>query len=92
MKNILFISILFFSLNLFSQEKPTYLCGAPTKKGTPCKNKVTESGTKCWIHGGQTKTDVRMISVQCSATAKTSGKQCRNKTTNQNGLCHIHNH
>jgi hypothetical protein len=92
MKNVLFISILFFSLNLFSQEKPTYLCGEQTKKGTPCRNRVTESGAKCWVHGGQTKTDLRMVSVQCTATAKTSGQQCRNKTTNPNGLCHVHNH
>lgn len=91
MKNVLFIIGLFISLSAFGQEKPTYLCGAPTKKGTPCRNKVTEIDTKCWVHGGQTKTDVRMVSVQCSATAKSSGQQCRNKTTNTSGLCHVHN-
>lgn len=91
MKKFMFIfSLLLVSSISFSQSKGTYLCGAPTKKGTPCRNKVTEIGTKCWMHGGQTKTDVKIISVQCSATAKSSGQQCRNKTTNPNGLCHVH--
>ena len=94
MKNIKSLIVLFAlisSFTTFGQSKETYLCGQPTKKGLPCKNRVTESGTKCWMHGGQTKTDVRIIAVQCSATAKSSGQQCRNKTTNTNGLCHVHN-
>lgn len=91
MKKFLFIISLFVSLSAFGQSKETFLCGQPTKKGTPCRNKVTQEGVKCWLHGGASKTDVRIISVQCSATAKTSGQQCRNKTTNQNGLCHVHN-
>jgi hypothetical protein len=93
MKKFMFIvSILFVSSIAFAQEKPTYLCGQPTKAGHSCKNKVTESGAKCWMHGGATKTDVRMVAVQCSATAKSTGKQCRNKTTDKSGLCHVHNH
>ena len=92
MKNIiLFACMLIASISIsYSQEKPTYLCGAITKKGTPCRNKVTEAGKRCWVHGGETKTDVKMISAQCSAIAKSTGNQCRNKTTNPNGLCHVH--
>lgn len=94
MKNIKSLIVLFaitISMSAFGQSKETHLCGAETKKGLPCRNKVTESGAKCWMHGGASKTDVRIIAVQCSATAKSSGQQCRNKTTNTNGLCHVHN-
>ena len=91
MKNVLFIIGLFISLSAFGQSKESFLCGAPTKKGTSCKNRVTEQGAKCYLHGGSIKTDVRRVSVQCSATAKSTGKQCRNKTTDKSGLCHVHN-
>jgi len=91
MKNVILFFALFISSAVFGQSKETYLCGAPTKAGNPCKNKVTEIGAKCWMHGGQKSTDVRMIAVQCSATAKSTGKQCRNKTTDKSGLCHVHN-
>jgi len=90
MKNVLFIIGLFISLSAFGQSKESFLCGAPTKKGTPCKNRVTEAGARCWMHGGSTKTDVRAISVQCSAIAKSTGNRCRNKTTNPKGVCHVH--
>ncbi len=90
MKNVLFIISLFVSLTAFGQSDPIH-CGAMTKKGTPCKNKVTEHGAKCWMHGGPKKTDVSLVAVQCSATAKSTGKQCRNKTTDKSGLCHVHN-
>lgn len=32
------------------QTKPVYLCGAPTKKGTPCKRRVKAQGARCWQH------------------------------------------
>lgn len=92
MKNVLFIIIsLFISLSAFGQSKETFLCGQPTKKGTPCRNKVTEQGKHCYLHGGEVKTDVRLISAQCSAIAKSTQNQCRNKTTDKSGLCHVHN-
>ena len=90
MKNVLFIISLFVSLTAFSKSKETFTCGQTTKKGTPCKNRVTEAGARCWMHGGSTKTDVRAISVQCSAIAKSTGNRCRNKTTGPSGLCHVH--
>lgn len=93
MKNIKSLIVLFamiLSISAIGQSKETHLCGQPTKKGTPCKNRVTEVGAKCWMHGGSIKTDVRIIATQCSATAKSSGQQCRNKTTNPSGLCHVH--
>src|SRR6185369_586604 len=34
------------------QTKPVYLCGAPTKKGTPCKRRVKSPGARCWQHQG----------------------------------------
>ena len=77
-------------MSAFGQSKETHLCGEPTKKGTPCKNRVTQEGTKCWMHGGSIKNDVRIIAVQCSAIAKSTQQQCKNKATNQNGLCHVH--
>ena len=90
MKNVILFVALFMSSLSYSQSDPIY-CGAPTKAVHPCKNKVTEIGAKCWMHGGQKSTDVRLIAVQCSATAKSTGKQCRNKTTDKSGLCHVHN-
>lgn len=86
----MFIVALFMSLSTFSQSDPI-LCGAPTKAGHPCKNHVTKQGKHCYLHGGAIKDDVRAISVQCSAVAKSTGRQCRNKTTNTSGLCHLHN-
>jgi len=31
---------------------PVMLCGAPTKKGTPCKHRVKKAGDHCYLHGG----------------------------------------
>ena len=90
MKNVILFVLLFVSSMAFSQSKETFTCGQTTKKGTPCKIRVTEAGARCWLHGGQKSTDVRLIAVQCSATAKSTGKQCRNKTTDKSGLCHVH--
>ena len=35
-----------------SSDKPTYYCGALTKKGTPCSRKVRSKGIRCWQHEG----------------------------------------
>ena len=32
--------------------KPRILCGAPTKKGTACKNRVKQQGDRCHLHKG----------------------------------------
>ena len=90
MKNVILFVLLFVSLTAFSQSKETFTCGQMTKKGTPCKNRVTEAGARCWMHGGSTKTDVKLIASQCTAIAKSTKQQCRNKTTNPSGLCHVH--
>lgn len=91
MKNVLFIIGLFISTLAIGQSKESYLCGAETKKGTPCKNRVTESGKHCYLHGGEVKNDVKLIATQCTAIAKSTQNQCRNKTTDKSGLCHVHN-
>lgn len=33
-------------------EEAVYICGAPTKKGTPCSRRV-RGGGRCWQHRGQ---------------------------------------
>lgn len=33
-------------------DQPTYFCGAPTKKGSPCSRRV-KGGGRCWQHQGQ---------------------------------------
>ena len=90
MKNVILFVLLFVSSMAFSQSKETFTCGQMTKKGTPCKNRVTEAGKKCYLHGGEIKTDVKLIASQCTAIAKSTKQQCRNKTTNPSGLCHVH--
>ena len=91
MKKIMFIvAALFISTVVFSQSEPI-LCGAPTKAGHPCKNHVTEQGNHCYLHGGAIKNNIKTIAVQCSAVAKSTDRQCQNKTTNTSGLCHVHN-
>jgi len=35
-------------------------------------------------------TKITVPAVRCSAIAKKTGEQCRNKTRNQNGYCHHH--
>ena len=59
MKNVILFVLVFVSSMAFSQSKETFTCGQTTKKGTPCKNRVTEAGARCWMHGGSTKTDYR---------------------------------
>ena len=87
----MFITVLFMSLSTTFGQSDPILCGAPTKAGHPCKNHVTKQGKHCYLHGGAIKDDVRAISVQCSAVAKSTDRQCKNKTTNTSGLCHVHN-
>lgn len=38
--------------NVSNQAKlmPTFKCGAPTKSGNPCKNRVQKEGDKCHLH------------------------------------------
>lgn len=75
---------------IHAQSKESYTCGAITKSGNPCKNRVKEAGAKCWMHGGVSDAKDKGIAVQCSATTK-KGERCKNRTTNSNGLCHMHN-
>ncbi len=75
-------------------------CGAPTKKGTPCKNRVKEVGMHCHLHRSAAESanfaasqpaqqEKKAETVQCTGQTK-SGARCRNKTRNLNGRCHLH--
>lgn len=75
-------------------------CNAPTKKGTPCRNRVKEVGIHCHLHRSAAETATFATSqsagaqksataTQCTGQTK-SGQQCRNKTKNVNGRCHLH--
>lgn len=33
-------------------DDPVYICGARTKKGTPCRRRVHEAGERCYQHKG----------------------------------------
>lgn len=89
MKTILILLVLFLPLIGFSQD--SHPCGAPTKKGTPCK-RIVSGQEHCFQHGGTIKevSTPQGPQVQCKAISKSSGQQCRNKTTNLNGLCTCH--
>ncbi len=38
----------------------------------------------------ESSASIEAPAVQCSGKVKSTGLQCRNKTTNQNGYCHLH--
>jgi len=40
------------SLNPPSVDEPAYICGARTKKGTPCHRRVHVAGERCFQHKG----------------------------------------
>ena len=40
------------SANSGSIDEPVYLCGARTKKGTPCRRRVHFAGERCFQHKG----------------------------------------
>lgn len=35
-------------------DEPVYICGARTKKGTPCRRRVHVAGERCYQHKGRT--------------------------------------
>ena len=35
-------------------DEPAYMCGARTKKGTPCRRRVHVAGERCYQHKGRT--------------------------------------
>jgi hypothetical protein len=37
-----------------ADEETTYICGARTKKGTPCRRRVHVAGERCYQHKGRT--------------------------------------
>lgn len=41
-----------YSTETTQAKKPAIYCGAPTKKGTPCKRRVKKAGDHCYLHGG----------------------------------------
>jgi hypothetical protein len=38
----------------FADDEVTYICGARTKKGTPCRRRVHVAGERCYQHKGRT--------------------------------------
>jgi hypothetical protein len=38
--------------NPVASEEPVYICGAHTKKGTPCRRRVHAAGERCYQHKG----------------------------------------
>ena len=37
-----------------TDDEPAYICGARTKKGTPCRRRVHVAGERCYQHKGRT--------------------------------------
>ena len=37
-----------------SSDEPVYICGARTRKGTPCRRRVHAAGERCYQHKGMT--------------------------------------
>lgn len=42
-----------FAAATASSDAPVYLCGARTKKGTPCSRRVSSPIERCWQHRGK---------------------------------------
>jgi hypothetical protein len=38
--------------NSVATDEPVYICGARTKKGTPCRRRVHAAGERCYQHKG----------------------------------------
>ena len=82
---VILVTLIITSLSLNGQA----LCGQPTKAGTACKNRVTEVGNACHMHGGKADAEVKCIAAQCTANTL-KGVQCKNRTTNVAKVCHVH--
>jgi hypothetical protein len=63
-------------------------CEALTKRNEQCKN-VTKQGVLCHLHNPNYVKKSKVVAITCSGTTK-SGNNCKNKTKNSNGLCHLH--
>ena len=64
-------------------------CVALTKDSIQCKNTV-KVGDLCHLHNpNYVKKSDKCATVICSGTTK-SGKNCKNKTKNCEGLCYLH--
>ena len=85
MRNKFLIISLAMSGFAFSQTT----CSGITTKNTNCKNTV-KVGNFCYHHGGTTIKLDKVVSVQCSGTSKSTGKQCKLKTKHESGKCHHH--
>lgn len=88
MKRLFICIALLFTLMAVNAQT----CGAKTQAGTECSRKVTQSGAKCWQHGGQTKAQASGAQAVtysvCGATTK-AGTPCKNKVKG-GGKCHLH--
>lgn len=87
--------VLFISLSLACLGQSVSRCGAETTKGTPCKNRVKETGAKCHYHAdngtlnGSLVSDAGRIIYTCGAlTAK--GKPCKRRVKIQGSKCYSH--
>ena len=89
---LLFISL---SLAVFGQDGAR--CGAPTTKGTPCKNRVKSEGLKCHHHadnatlnGSLSANGQGKIIYTCGAPTL-KGTACKRRVRIQGEKCFSHN-
>jgi len=64
-------------------------CNRSKSNSCYCKAHNKRVGINCCEGKGKVRNKSSAISMQCSGTTK-KGARCRNKTTNPNGLCHLH--
>ncbi len=87
---LLFILMMLFAANVMYAQQ----CTATTQAGHTCTRKA-KVGTLCSQHADMAARPVRSSATKpaakvCGADTK-SGDTCRNRTTNPNGRCHLHN-
>ena len=69
---------------MLPHRKAMNICGAPTKKGQPCKQKVSAAGTHCWRHKEGADIPVRK---QKEPKAPTEPKEPIQKATGDCSIC-----
>ncbi len=88
--------LLFISLSLAMFGQTGARCGAPTTKGTPCKNRVKSEGLKCHHHADNGTVNGSLVSDQgktiytCGATTA-KGTACKRRVKIQGAKCFSHN-
>ena len=89
MKKIkLSVAALLIASTSFAQTVQSVQCVAKTKQNVQCKNTTTQSNL-CYLHNPNYVKKSNSKSVVCNGTTK-AGNNCKNKTKNTSGLCHLH--